>query len=378
MSITIHHGDNGSYKTSGVVEEFLIPAILSGRTVVTNIRGVSTENCFDLFDDAHQDFNVIHVDTEREEGRQKIATWWHWVPLGALLIFDEAGVLFPKRWRDSDIKKLDYPQGSEEGRPITWIEAWEMHRHYNWDIILSAPSIKSIREDIRNTTESAFKHKNRALLGSFLKGSYNLGMHSAETNGTQPSHFMWVKPRRIKDERVFKLYKSTKTGQHSDTLNASSIFNNGRLLLSLVVAISALGYSLYGFTYGGAFSYETEIDSGELGQAVPIVPETTFNQVPDIPDRNLDSIPVNQTYSLEPFTGHTFKIASFVENTERYIYHFTASKGSDSFLLSSDELIRAGYSVLKITECAATIVFKTIRYNVTCQDGTIREDARGA
>lgn len=39
MTAVIHHGAPGSYKTFALVQRVLIPALQSGRAVITNIRG---------------------------------------------------------------------------------------------------------------------------------------------------------------------------------------------------------------------------------------------------------------------------------------------------------------------------------------------------
>ena len=44
MSIKIHHGFPGSYKTSGAVQDDFIPAALAGRHIVTNVRGLDNED----------------------------------------------------------------------------------------------------------------------------------------------------------------------------------------------------------------------------------------------------------------------------------------------------------------------------------------------
>ncbi|MVD25636.1 zonular occludens toxin, partial [Vibrio cholerae] len=43
MSIFIHHGAPGSYKTSGALWLRLLPAIKSGRHIITNVRGLNLE-----------------------------------------------------------------------------------------------------------------------------------------------------------------------------------------------------------------------------------------------------------------------------------------------------------------------------------------------
>jgi predicted CoA-binding protein len=48
------------------------------------------------------------------------------------------------------------------------------------------------------------------------------------------------------------------------------------------------------------------------------------------------------------------------------MYYFQASKNNTKFDITAKELKEAGYSVIPISPCAATIVFKQIRTNSTC------------
>jgi len=363
VAISIHHGANGSYKTSGVIADFFIPAALQGRTVVTNVRGVSTERTFNVLEDTHDDFQVIYVDTSTRSGKDKIARWFHWAPFGALLLFDEPSSIFPKRWRDSDLKKFDLENFEELERPANFNEAFEMHRHWNWDIVIMTPNIKLVRSDIRDTSEGAYKHRNNALIG--FKGSYNEGFHKAEDNGTNPTQFLSVEKKKI-NSIVFELYDSTKTGEHKDTSSGTSIFKNGRLLVSLGVAVVALGYSAVNFFSGNVLPEPDQV-SVPLSDAVPVVstPSRDF-QDSFISVNSLDSVKVNPSYSLEPFSGYKFVIQGHINNKNRSLYFFAIYQGSSYFYLSSDELIEIGYSVISTSDCSAVVVYKQNRMNVSC------------
>ena len=41
MTAVIHHGPPGSYKSFAIIQDVVIPALIQGRTVVTNIRGLN-------------------------------------------------------------------------------------------------------------------------------------------------------------------------------------------------------------------------------------------------------------------------------------------------------------------------------------------------
>jgi len=363
MAISIHHGPNGSFKTSGVIADYFIPAALQGRCVVTNIRGVSADRTFENLPDTKEGFEVINVDTSTREGKERISKWWHWAPAGALLLFDEPSSIFPKRWRDSDLKKLDLENYQELERPHNFNEAFEMHRHWNWDIIIMTPNIKLVRTDIRDTSEGGYKHRNNALIG--FKGSYNEGFHKAEDNGTSPSQFLSLEKKKI-NPVVFKLYDSTKTGEHQDTSSGTSIWKNGRLVVALGVAVLSFGYA-GNKLINGEILPERASASVELSQAVPVIPVAQSNiQNSNISDSRMVNVSDNTPYNLEPFYNYAFTITASLSSQIRDLYFFTASKAGSSFGITSIELEEAGYSVIRVTDCAATIVYKQKRINVTC------------
>jgi len=365
MSIVIHHGSNGSYKTSGVIQDYFIPAALEGRVVVTNIRGVDYDKTFDILGDlVTPGFDVIYVDTDNLEGRQKLATFWHWVPLGALLLFDEAGVNFPKRWREKDLERLVLPNFEELGRPRDWVEAWEMHRHFNWDIVLSCPNIKSVRQDIRDTSEGAYKHRNNALVG--MKGSYNEGFHSAQDNGSSVSQFITVKKKKI-HERTFKLYQSTKTGQHQDTKASTSLLDNITLMVALVVSLSAFAYSAYGWIYHSPFE-KASVEPVELVEKnQPVSNEKDIIKAVYVPSSDNTRVNVNKSYDLNPYKDYTFSILGFIKNSDKFLYLLQAKYKDRQYKINSKELEMVGYSFIPLSSCSATLVFKTYRENITCQ-----------
>lgn len=391
MSITIHWGANGSYKTAGVVNDFYIPAALSGRCVVTNIRGISTERTMMNLSDCHDNHEVIYIDTETLEGREKIAKWFHWVPHGALLLFDEAGVMFPKAWRHSDLENLNYPGGieaaSESDRPANWVQAWEMHRHYNWDIVLTVPNIKSMRSDIRETTEGAYKHKNKALLGPLFKG-YKEGYHDAQKNGSSFTDFDVVRDKRVKGV-AFDLYDSTKTGVFQNTLNGFNLFSSPRVLLGLGIAVLAFAYSL---TQGGS-SYLTEHSLGSVNESesqTPIVHQTsekdiqssqkldqvaayenlsqTFYNAPG----HVDSVTGNATRNLtEPLSGYQIRIAASVRSSKGYFYTFSVYVDEYARTVSMEEIEQYGYKLNPINNCRVQLVFNDSIREIYCFDNSI-------
>ncbi|EOD5601673.1 zonular occludens toxin domain-containing protein, partial [Pseudomonas aeruginosa] len=96
MSIKIHHGPNGSYKTSGAIQDDAVPALKDGRVIITNVRGFTLERAYQVFPDLPNTAEIINLDLESLEDLEKMRTWFQWAPRGAFLIFDETQLLFPK------------------------------------------------------------------------------------------------------------------------------------------------------------------------------------------------------------------------------------------------------------------------------------------
>lgn len=315
MSIKIHHGAPGSYKTSGAVMDDFLPCVKSCRVVVTNVRGLTIERIREakypltlwekhvkripepyklLFPEVPEGFEIIHLGTTGSAERKRLAEWFHWVPNGAFMLIDEAQSLFPDSWTTRDIAALDYPARTVtreevaqkyahievpleddfpgrrdarkfaaelfdnapesfneirlngvdaarlDWRPANWSDAWNMHRHFNWDITLTTPSIKSIRSDIRQTAEGGFKHINMALIG--FKGRYSEGFHDAQDNGT-PSSIITIAKKKI-SKQIWGLYDSTSTGVVADTSAGIQIWKDPKLLFMLGVLFVALFFAL--------------------------------------------------------------------------------------------------------------------------------------
>ncbi len=264
MGIKIYHGSPGSYKTSNCVYCDLPKFAFDGRVIVTNIRGLEDRNKiksvlekrgnrFKIFPWQQkryipESFDIINVEHETLEGKEKWARWFHWAPEGCVLFVDEAQRIWRKEWTAKQLHQFDYPGGTdkakEDHRPDDFLTSFEMHRHYNWDFVLTAPSIKLIRQEIREIADGAYFHVNSSLIG--FKGRFSQHYHMPSNNGAISDTITSLYFRKI-PKWVFKLYGSTATGVFSDTSAGSSIFKNKKFLGLLFLMISLLFYSLPDF-----------------------------------------------------------------------------------------------------------------------------------
>ena len=384
MAIKIHHGPNGSYKTSGAIQDDLIPALKAGRHIITNIRGLTRERVFQVFPDLPSSVEIENLDLENLDDLEKMRTFPQWAPRGAFIIFDETQLIFLKSWRETDLRKFDFPGGpqaaKEADRPINWLDGWTRHRHWNWDIILTTPNIGYIREDIRLTAEKAYLHSNLAVIG--IKGRYKESQPSAPENKPAMKGSM-VAVKKI-NKRTFQLYDSTATGTVSDTIAGKSLFRDPKVLLFFGLPALFVG----NFLLGGGFSFNQHNDdpaaaAQPVADAVAAHPGS--NSIPIDPSRHDASFSVSgqqgdqRTAVGHPFQGHLIQIrASLIgqANPVRLYLFDVVSPDGERFQLTSEQMNRSGYSMSHTADCSVRLSFRDVSFYAVCAGAAQRAAER--
>lgn len=373
MSIKIHHGPPGSYKSAGAVTDDLIPALTQGRSIVTNVRGLTLDVVHENFDNLPDDFVLHWIDTTTREGRERLGAWFTWAPHGALIFIDEAQAIFPKRWKEKDLEKytIDEDEAKRLNRPSNWWDAWDMHRHFNWDVILTTPDIDKIRDDIRDASELAYKHKNQGIYGWLFKGSYLEGVHSKDNSGKATSNFINTKQKRIKNDALtWKLYKSTATGEISDTIAGFNLFSNPRLVIGIALIALSLGY--FGYNSGGVLDApkpnKNTVATSKTNS--PVYPQKNPSS-PLNPNHNSDTtgeiteIPVPVVE--HPLSDYTFTYNGNFKSNGKVTHFFNAFKdGRLSHAVTSEDLLSFGYWIKEEGGSHMTIHYQTIKLHAPC------------
>jgi len=290
LSVKIHHGPPGAYKTSGAVQEDFVQAVQKGRFVVTNIRGLFDKKQIvkvlkknaKLTDEAARRFQIINLDTSREINRERMRRFFHWAPRGTYFLLDEINTIYPKTWRESQLSQYDYPGGvdnaTSKGRAANVTEAFEMHRHYNYDFSVTTPSITKVHEIIKTIAEVSFLHQNKATIG--LAGSYWEIMHYADNTGRGRGDQLMHSSKKIK-KWVFDLYKSTATGEVSDSIAGRNVFNQPKVWAFSVFVLAFLIYAVRAVTRLVSGEEEIELAESSQGQQIPDqTPVQAQNQTP--------------------------------------------------------------------------------------------------
>jgi zona occludens toxin len=385
MSIKIHHGAPGSYKTSGSVADDFVAAAFAGRTIITNVRGLNDRQLvIDVLNKARRffffkrfkksvpdSFDIIWIDTRVEEGREKLSRFFQWAPPGAFIMVDEAQAIWLQEWSTKELHKFDYEGGADaaarDNRPANFLIAFEMHRHYGWDLVLTTPNIDKIRKDIRGCAEGAYKHKNQALIG--IKGLYLEAFHLAEDSGKNNNDFLSVRNRRIPGF-VWDLYKSTATGTHSDTIAGTPIWLNPRVLFFMVILTGL-------FVFLGSRPAPAVISGKNPALSAPVdskkAPAAPGGSVPGtVGDVKAASLPV---VVEEPLAGFSWRIAGVSIINHSITPYLELTNESEVLRLSGKELAAYGYKFSFYDQCHIAISYGERVFHVRCRSALPRDKA---
>ncbi|MCX0443602.1 zonular occludens toxin family protein [Aeromonas veronii] len=370
MSIKIHHGAPGSYKSSGAIFTDVLPAIKAGRHIITNVRGFTAERCREVLGKAVPDsFEVTYIETESQSGRDHLARFYHWAPKGAFFLVDEVQRVFPPAWRQSDLDRLDYPSGPDaakaDGRPETIDVAFDMHRHHNWDFVFTTPNIKKVHSVIRAAAETAIRHTNMKILGFGKR--YKTVLHLADNSGSSISDVLQAKPFNKVPDYVFKLYDSTTTGKVTDTIAGSSILRDPKILFFMVF----IGLCIF---FG--FIKPDYIDAPAKAAAVPSSGSSSDAKVGSSSGVGVrpSGAPVasdSGVLSVGPFAGHKLIISCHVlvkdeRGSYRVEYCFALRKGDDVQPVYSDDWPDQLASVDAMSACHAVVKYQGKPVDVYC------------
>ncbi|ALG66770.1 zonular occludens toxin family protein [Beggiatoa leptomitoformis] len=256
MSILLFHGVPGSFKTTWAVYEGLIPAWKAGKRIITNVRGLTQERCIAMLGETGAE--VINETSETEEGLKQWQRFFHHAPKEVLFIIDEVQTLYPTTIGKRDWAKFDYT-GTEDWRPRGVLEAFQKHRHLNWDFYFTSQDMRQIHLDIRMIIEGCWRHTNQGTVG--VSGYVLREYHT-------PSHPRVVTRKEMVSAKsvgkvAWPLYDSTATGQTSDTIVNASIFKSIKLWILFILIAGGLIYVVNGILTWSSRHEKNNSDSAE-------------------------------------------------------------------------------------------------------------------
>lgn len=364
MTNVIHHGSPGSYKTYSIVQNVVIPALQAGRVVITNIRGLNDIEKIksNLSISLPESASIWYIQPD-DDGFKLMSTFFHWAPAGALIAMDEGQRIYPtrnRRFDDLDLKidsiihdQFDKPLiNSETSQPIlrpkTVENAFDQHRHFNWDIYISTPNISKIHKEIRHVVEWAYRHRNNSGLLPWLKNTWTEFRHDAENNGKSVSHYSGSPKRYKADPKIFNCYQSTATGVSKDSSENISIFRDSRLRFLFIVICLCLSYVFYSIS---SVLQRTKTETKTVDQVPVVTPVQSLEKDSDISVPVSGSVVRNEAaapvVSNEPLKNAVIYYAGHINNQPIFTVRFSPS--SSFITLTYDDMRHLGYSIKSIS-----------------------------
>lgn len=388
MTAAFHHGKPGSFKSFAVVQDVMVKEILKGRTVVTNIRGfnsipkIQEVLAEDIPNNSKiEDSKIIYVEADTNEGYEYLARFFHWAPLGALIVLDEAQRIYSKKERSFSKYNYKNPEGTppKEARPETLENAFDQHRHYDWDIYLLTPNIQKVHSEIRQVADIAYRH--RSLKGMlpdwwpswmpFLKKiDWRQYAHDPEHTGLSTTHYLETPTDHRVDSRIFELYQSTKTNKKKEKLEERKIFKDRRIRMALLV----IGISLFAFiwqvitilTRDSQTSLEI-VESGLEDSGAGLNNDLGYASPGDLPQAM-----VSQNFYVGFLSGYSLFITGQYDNK----ILLEARKGELIYYLDSETLNRMGYEITLYSRCFGEIQKSRVSQEIACLPSNKSEQAQ--
>jgi zona occludens toxin len=375
VGIKIHHGPDGTFKTSGAIKDDILPIIKSGRTLVTNVRGFSREKAIKVLGKkfVHKNFKVIFIDTEQESGRQKLARFFHWCPTGSFFVIDEVQRIFKPSWREKDLSLLSFYDDEDKvldsQRPEDIHTAWDMQRHYSWDFVFTTTSITKVRSEMRDMAKVAVRHYN---LG--LWRFYKTIEHGADSRGTSQSSQGTVKYFNYVPKKIFDLYSSTKTGTFENSNPRSAFYKDPKVVSLLFFLVCVWSYVLSKpapRAVGGHSEtslqkvVKTDLSKNENPNSLAVENDSFQNS--NVIDNSVNNI-VDTKVS---FLKNAF-ITGSVYSTAEKIYSFQVNDKDKVYSFTSIDLLDFGYSVKWVSKCQALIKTSTSTFSIYCSSNLFK------
>ena len=374
MATVIHHGGGvGTYKSFAVVQRHAIPQLQTGRVVISTIRGFDSIRVIEavLGLEIPDESEIIFVDIETTKGLNKIRRWWEWAPKGAYIIIDEAQKVYPK---SKKIDKYDYiprdgmtseETAEKDNLPDGFITAFTMQRHYNWDLAIICPNIKMLVPEIKEVTQTAYEHRRMSDLVPWRKHGWREKQHSP--NETAKSS-IFDPIQYNADTRIYQVYKSTKTGEHTNSGAERSIFTNPKVIFALstiVLSIGLLIYLLLFHVFGQGSSSAVE-KSNEIVVKSSDIASTNYvdNSVKHSVSNDGDDVLEPGPEYIETTTFDSPRMAIVGRMFKDYIIEIGV--GKEAYQLTTGQLYRNGVEVEIINNCKISLKHADQNYMVRC------------
>lgn len=265
MPINAYTGLMGSGKTYEVVGFVILPALLKGRRVVTNIEGLDYEKITDYLHEKHPSVDIgqlLCVTNEQVESEgffpSKDGQDDAVVQGGDMVCLDEAWRFF-----GTGIKL----------RQATMVFLRE-HRHYtnaetavSCDLVLMLQSITDLQKVVKNVVELTFKTHKLKSIG--LNRRYRLDMFEGTDMKPTKRADTWQKSY---DAAIYELYKSYAAGKGKEVAidSRQNVLKNPKFIMIAVGMLCMFGLGAFGLNHVYSRYKTPSKDTKDIAPVTPL------------------------------------------------------------------------------------------------------------
>jgi len=345
--LVFHEGLPGAGKSYEACVYHIIPQLIEGRRVLTNIEGINHDKFSEITNIPVQVLRkmlvcVDHQDIEDPEEKYEAQKRSILDESGndTLIVIDEIQDMFP-----SQRQKLS----------TEWSKYVGSHRHDGNDIIMMGQSFKDVHTFWRRRTQRKIVFTKKSALGQ--NDTYLWEAFEA----TQPEKFIKLgSGTRKYENKYFGLYESvTSTTKNTDVYadQRTLVWNNPIFKVyipaALIAGFFAIKY-LFGFFTPDDNQQEppnVEAHRFEVGEPLPPQPEITLNEQP-LPESHVPAQPVQPEYDPidifdELANKHRPRLAGVIRSTKKLIANVQIIDSGERVIdvFTQTELLDMGWSL---------------------------------
>lgn len=252
MAITAYTGPPGAGKSHAMVKEVIVPAVMAGRRVVSNIDGLNADAILAYCLEREREWKVDHADklgevlTFHGEDAQAAGFWptetterageVTFIRPGDLVVFDEWAMFFPAGGRTDTAQRVE--------------DFMRWHRHmtadsgHATDLAIGTQSISDFHRRHRPLISNSYNFKKLTAVGA--KGSYTW---HAFNGRLQKNSYLTGSGKY--DSAIFPLYKSSAAagaGNHTElqTNRKETIWSGSKAWVAIGLPILLIAGGVFG------------------------------------------------------------------------------------------------------------------------------------
>lgn len=381
-------GPPGGGKSFEAVVFHVLPALRLGRKVITNLPLNVDE--ISKISPCYRDLIVLKHDMVEVEQPKRSWNPFHrawdnhkiktrYYPFGCLKDYGDT-------WRHSKtgagplyvIDECHKPLPAK-GTPVEVEEWFAEHRHEFADVLLISQSAGKVSKAITDSIQVVYRVRKATALGT--NDSYIRKVQDGLRGEVVNEGIRKYKPE------FFSLYKShTRSDGAGAELAAADIvpfWKRWPVIGAGVCFVGALALLIFGKAsvnpMKSAQAAPVQQVQGLPEGFQPVQPTQFYGASAPVQAPAVSAVPAPATAAqagkakqAHPFDGLSIHIVSYLESGTKWRYSFSADQnGQPTFMLTQDHLEKSGYTVEKLSECSAKIIYGDIAFFATCDTKSV-------